>query len=320
MMTRSNGQFHVPTLAIIGVGMIGGSLSLGLKQRHCVDRVVGYGRNRANLDQALSLGAIDEIADSPLAAAGAADIVVLATPVGAMAGLLAEILPVIDNAKIVTDVGSVKKGVAEQAVSILGDKASRFVPGHPVAGKEHTGVAAATQDLFEDHKVAITPLDQSDPAAVQRVIAMWEAVGAETVTMGVGEHDRVLGMTSHLPHVLAYAMVLYFANTGDREKCYEMAGGGFYDFTRIASSDPVMWRDICRMNLPEVLGHIAGFQQQLDTITGLLESGDDDQIQTLFAAAREARSKVGERRKAVTNVDDEAVALGKRRIKQLVNR
>lgn len=319
-MAESKQQIHIPTLAIIGVGMIGGSLSLGLKQRDLVGRVIGYGRSKPNLDQALTIKAIDEVAASPRAAAEAADIIVLATPVGAMADVLEEILPALDKHKIVTDVGSVKKGVVEQATRILGEGINRFVPAHPVAGKEHAGVVAASPDLYENHKVAVTPLDSTDLDALEKVKEMWRGVGADIVTMDVIEHDRVLGMTSHLPHVLAYAMVHYFASTGDRDKCFEMAGGGFYDFTRIASSDPVMWRDICRMNLPEVLGHIAGFQEQLETITRLLENGDDDQIEALFAAAREARGKVGERRKAVSNVEDQSARHGKRRVKQLVNR
>jgi len=310
----------IPTLAVIGVGMIGGSLALGLKQYKRVGRVVGYGRSKSNLDEAIGLNAIDQIATSALHAAQEADVIVLATPVGVMGEILGEILPALNDTKIITDVGSVKSGVAEQATDLLGPLSHRFVPAHPVAGKEHTGVVAATRDLFEHHKVAITPMANTDQQACAIVAAMWQAVGAEIVYMDAVEHDRVLGMTSHLPHVLAYAMVHYFASTGDREKCFEMAGGGFYDFTRIASSDPVMWRDICRMNLTEVLRHLDGFRDQLDHITRLLHDGDDDQIEALFSAARQARAKVGEKRKAVSNVDDSSILMGRRRIKQLVNR
>ena len=220
-------SFHLPVLSIIGVGMIGGSLSLGLKKRRLVDRVVGYGRNHENLERALELGAIDEIAVSPEAAADGSDMIVLATPVGVMGGIMQQMLPVIAPDTVITDVGSVKAGVVEQARQNLGDQVHRFVPAHPVAGKEKSGVSAATADLYEQHRVAITPMEESDPDAVESVAAMWRAVGADIVQLGVTEHDRVLAMTSHLPHLLAYTMVQYFAADDDREKCYEMVAGGF---------------------------------------------------------------------------------------------
>ncbi len=297
MENNSAEDFHCPNIAIVGVGLIGGSLALALRKIGAVDHVIGVGRSHQNLELAMELGVIDEIADTAFAAAEKAQIIVLATPVGAMAGTMKEIVPALDQHKTVTDVGSVKHGVVRQARDILGQKFDRFVPAHPVAGKEHSGVRAASADLYHQHKVAVTPLADTDPRALARIESMWRAVGADVVTMGVSEHDRVLAITSHLPHVLAYAMVHYFAASDDREKCYEMAAGGFYDFTRIASSDPVMWRDICRMNRQQLLDNIQGYQRKLTHITELLESGDDNQIESLFASARKSRAIVTERRK-----------------------
>ena len=311
-------QFHVQTLAVIGVGMIGGSLSLALKQRGLVSKVIGVGRSRANLQKALSMKVIDEIAIDVVEAARNADIILLGTPVGAMPTLLAQMVPVLDQNKIITDVGSVKQGIVDQAKQIMGHNISRFVPAHPIAGKEHSGVGAASADLYERHKVAITPNADTDPDALQTIVNMWRSVGADVVKMGVEEHDRVLAMTSHLPHVLAYAMVHYFAGSADREKCYQMAAGGFYDFTRIASSDPAMWRDICRMNKGQVLSHIQGFQENLSDIVKLIENGNDDAIEALFSDAKKARAIVTEKRKA--RQEHDATKDGRQRVQQLVNR
>ncbi len=291
-------KFHIPTIAIHGVGLIGGSLALGLRKAGSVGHVIGVGRSQLNLDMAVELGVIDEIADSLQVAAEAADVIVLATPVGTMEEGLKQVRPVLDQHKIVTDVGSVKQGVVAQAKNCLGVSLNRFVPAHPVAGKEHSGVTAASADLFEQHKVAVTPLPETDLVALKTVESMWRSVGADVVTMEVEEHDRVLAITSHLPHVLAYAMVHYFAASSDRDKCYEMAAGGFYDFTRIASSDPEMWRDICKMNRQLLLDNINGYKQKLAHITDLLESGKDDELEALFSSARNSREDVTQRRKS----------------------
>ena len=312
-----NSGSRISVLAIIGVGMIGGSLSLGLKKRGLVDRVIGFGRNRENLDRAVELGAIDEIASSIGEASSQADMVVLATPVGVMADVMQMVAPALREQAVITDVGSVKQGVVEAARSNLGDRLARFVPGHPVAGREHSGVGAAGADLYENHRVALTPLAESDADAVERVETMWRGVGADIVRMQVEEHDRVLAMTSHLPHLLAYAMVHYFAADRDREKCYEMVAGGFYDFTRIASSDPVMWRDICGMNRDAILHRIRGYREKLENLEHLVASGNDLELEALFSSAREARAVVTERRRV--SPSSEQVS-GSRRVRQLVNR
>ena len=320
MSPKTNNEFHVPVLAIAGVGLIGGSLSLALKQRKMVDRVVGLGRSKENLLKALELGAIDEIAESPSAAAEAADIIVLATPVGAMLGILKEMRPALNDKKIITDVGSVKSGIVEQVLPLMGPLSPRFVPAHPIAGKEHSGVLAASESLFEDHKVAITPSVETSEDACQTVEDMWRAVGADVVKLGVQEHDRVLAMTSHLPHLLAYTMVHLFASGKDKEKCYEMAAGGFYDFTRIASSDPEMWRDICQMNKEQILLHINEYKNALDHMTSLIQKERYEEIELLFSSAKAARAVVTERRKVEADHGDAERQRGKKRVQQLVNR
>ena len=300
----------MPVLAVIGVGLIGGSVARALKAGNRVGKVIGAGRSRANLERALDLGVIDAIADDPAHAAEQADIILLAVPVNAMAGVLESLRPVLDGNeagnKIVTDTGSVKAGVCEAAAAVLGDKISRFVPGHPVAGKEHSGVDAATADLFENHNVVLTPLAHTDADALEQIRQMWAATGARVSTMEVSRHDRVLSVTSHLPHVLAYAMVDFFAAGGDTDDddgdqdladCYDMAAGGFYDFTRTASSDPEMWRDICLMNRGQILRHIDRFTARLRHIGRLIDQSDGDALEALFTNARETRSRVTERRK-----------------------
>ena len=289
--------FHVPTLAVIGVGMIGGSAALALKRRRAVGKVIGAGRSRANLERALELGVIDHIADDPASAAAQADIVLLAAPVNAIVGLFEAILPALDRHKVVTDVGSVKREICEAAAATLGSRARRFVPGHPVAGKEHSGVAAAGADLFDNHNVVLTPTAHTDADALATVRRMWEAAGARVSEVDAEVHDRVLSVTSHLPHVLAYAMVDFFAAADDPALCRDMAAGGFYDFTRTASSDTEMWRDICLMNRAQILQHLRQFTQRLERIGELIERSDGDALARLFDAAGATRATVAERRK-----------------------
>ena len=295
-------RFGVRRLAVIGVGLIGGSLALALKRQKLVGKVIGAGRSRANLELALRLGVIDEIADDAASAAEKADVIILAAPVNAMAGLFELILPALTPDKIVTDVGSVKAGVCEAASAILGSpEIARFVPGHPVAGKEHSGVDSASADLFENHNVVLTPLASTDTDALELIRRMWAATGARVGIMEVELHDRILAVTSHLPHVLAYAMVDLFADPGGNPKelpyRYEMAAGGFYDFTRTASGNPQMWRDICLMNRAQMLRHIDRFSAHLGRIRQMIDESDSDALERLFGAAKETRSMVAERRK-----------------------
>ena len=294
-----DGPVYVETMAIYGVGLIGGSLAIRLKQHNAVGKIIGVGRSRENLETALKIGAIDEIQSDPLEAAKQADVIVLATPVNTIAGLLGTIRPAIDSSKIITDVGSVKSGIVASAKTELGDMFSRFVPGHPIAGKEKSGIVAADGGLYENHKVILTPTSETDSQACELIYKLWALTGATVRIMEVEDHDRVLSVTSHLPHILAYVMMDFLSTSKDRENCYEMAAGGFYDFTRTASSDPEMWRDISIMNGPRLLEHIKEYQRQLSVVSRMIEEGDHQAIEDLFGAAKKARSRVTEKRKKV---------------------
>ncbi len=289
-------KFYTPRLAIFGVGMIGGSVALALKRHQRVGHVIGVGRSRANLEKALQLGVIDQIIDAPLPAVEQADVILLATPVNTIAGLFQKILPALDQSKIVTDVGSVKRGICDAAAATLGEQNSRFVPGHPVAGKEHSGVVAASADLFEEQNVVLTPAANTDADALETIRQMWSVIGARVSIMDPQLHDRVLSVTSHLPHVLAYAMVDFFANCEDASHVYDMAAGGFYDFSRTASSDAEMWRDICLMNRAQILQHIDQFKLRLDNISDMLVRTDGAALENLFASAKKSRLRIIEKR------------------------
>ncbi len=290
-------SLFIPTLAIIGVGLIGGSLAIALKHAGKVGRIIGVGRSRSNLETAQQLGAIDEIQVDLKQAVRESDVILLATPVNTIADLLNAVAPEISGSKIVTDVGSVKRGIVNAARDALGKQYSRFVPGHPVAGKEKSGIAAASGDLFENHKVILTPTEETDSDACQTIEKMWAVVGATVKLMNVDDHDRVLSITSHLPHVLAYVMMDFLSTSPERQSCYEMAAGGFYDFTRTASSDPEMWRDISIMNRTRLLEHIAKYQDQLKNVARMIAAGDEKAIEDLYASAKQARSLVTEKRK-----------------------
>ena len=292
--------FFIPTLSILGVGLIGGSLASALKKAGVVGHVIGVGRTRTNLDRALELGVVDEVVLDLSEAIERADVVVLATPVDTMDKLFESIAPHLNASKVVTDVGSVKGGVVDAAKRRLGDQFGRFVPGHPIAGKEKSGVGAASASLFVDHKVVLTPDDETDPDASARIERMWREAGADVRTMNVVTHDRVLSITSHLPHILAYSMMNLLADSDESSECYQMAAGGFYDFTRIASSDPVMWRDISLMNRRELLAHIDRFQAELSTVSQWIKNGQSEALRTYFSTANANRGLVVDHRKPRT--------------------
>lgn len=276
-------------LAIIGVGLIGGSLSLALKKAGKVNTVIGYARTEATRQQALALGVIDQAATSISAAVENADVIVLAVPMGAMAGALAEIAPHLSEQMIMTDAGSTKGDVVESAMSILGDRISQFVPGHPIAGTEKSGPAAAFATLYQDQKVILTPIEQTDSRAVKVIKAMWSDSGATVSTMSAAHHDHVLAATSHLPHLLAFNLVGLLAQGDDVNDVLRYAAGGFRDFSRIASSDPVMWRDICLANDNAILALLKQYQQQMHEIEQAIEQKNGDYLLTLFQSAKQAR-------------------------------
>jgi len=268
---------------------------MSLKQAGKVQHVIGVGRSKANLEMALKMGVIDEVITDPLDAARRSNVIVLATPVNTVVDLLPIVQPAIDSEKILTDVGSVKSTIVDAARVTLREGFERFIPGHPIAGCEKSGVMAATADLFRNRKVVLTPTIESDPGAYTTIQNMWLATGADIKVTDIKTHDRVLSITSHLPHVLAYVMMDFLATSDDRMDCYEMAAGGLYDFTRTASSDPEIWRDISMMNSVQLLHYIKEFQLKLDSIKELLQQGDSRAIESLFANAKHARSKFTER-------------------------
>lgn len=282
----------IDKLAIIGVGLIGSSLSLALRQTESVGTVVGYGRNRENLEKGVELGVLDSFADSIAAAVKQADVVVVAVPLGAMRGVFAELKSALPATSVITDVGSSKGSVVGDARSELGDLFSRFVPGHPIAGNERSGVEAGFATLYQNRRVILTPLAETDVDATALITAMWQDCGAEVETLEVAHHDKVLAATSHLPHMLAYALVHHLSNLNDHEEIFRYAAGGFRDFTRIASSDPVMWRDVCIANGDALLELIGQYQQELDRVAEAIGNADAEQLLKLFSRAKSERDSL----------------------------
>jgi prephenate dehydrogenase len=275
-------------LAVIGVGLIGGSFALALKQAGKVSHVVGVGRNRANLDLARERGIIDAIAGDARAAARAADIVLLAAPVAQFPGIFAQLQ---DCAALITDAGSTKRDVVAAARAALGAKVAQFVPAHPIAGAEKSGAGAASAELFRARRVVLTPLEENSPGAVAQVQALWQACGARITRLDPEEHDAVLAAVSHLPHLLAYALVHDIAGRGNAEQLISYAAGGFRDFTRIASSHPEMWRDICIANRDRLLEELTRYSAQLGLVEKLLQAADGEALEKLFTRARDVRNR-----------------------------
>lgn len=274
-------------VAVVGVGLIGGSFALALKAARACGEVVGVGRGAANLKLALEQGVIDavgaDIAD--------ADLVLVATPVAQYPRVLAALAPRLKASTIVTDAGSTKRDVIAAARAALGAKIAQFVPAHPIAGAERSGASAASAELFRNRRVVLTPLPENPAAAVQAVEAAWQACGARVSRMEAAEHDAVLAAVSHLPHLLAYALVHEVAGRADSAQLFGFAAGGFRDFTRIASSHPEMWRDICVANRDRLLDELDRYLAKLQAVRPLVENGDGAALEKLFAEARAARQR-----------------------------
>ena len=278
------------TLAIFGVGMIGGSLARALRQANACDRIIGYGRSPANLQRALDLGVIDQALTDAASAATAADVIVLASPLATTEPLLRQIRDALGQDTIITDVGSAKGCIVEAARRALKPGQLRnLVPGHPIAGKEKSGVDHAHPDLFKDHLVILTPVPETDPAQLRRIRRLWELVGARVVEMEVSTHDAILAATSHLPHMLAYALVDCLARSRESEEIFKSAAGGFADFTRIASSNPEMWHDICLANRDNLLVMLDRFRGHLDEIRAAILHNDGRPLLEIFTRAKQAR-------------------------------
>ena len=277
-------------LVIIGVGLIGGSFALALRQAGRVREVVGVGRSAANLREAMERGAIDRAESDLSAAVKDADLVLLAVPVGQMAAVMAAIAPHLSAHTIVTDAGSTKCDVVALAHRHLTGHLARFVPAHPIAGAEKSGAAAASAELYRNRNVVLTPMPEIDPAAVRTVRAMWEACGATVREMTPQTHDEVFAAVSHLPHLLAFALVEDIASRDNSEELFSYAASGFRDFTRIAGSSPEMWRDICLANRTALLRELKVYQAQLARLHALLEQGDGKALEQVFNHASQARN------------------------------
>jgi prephenate dehydrogenase len=279
-------------IAIFGVGLIGGSFALALKKAGAVAQVVGVGRKRETLEQAQRLGLIDQIAEGPDAVAQAlkdCDLVLIAAPVAQTGAILASILPYLDAHTIVTDAGSTKSEVVAAARAALGDKIGQFVPGHPIAGREVHGPEAALAHLYQGKRVILTPLPENSAQSLAVVRQAWELCGAQVDTLSALQHDAVLAAVSHLPHMLAYALVAQIARAEDAQLKFGLAASGFRDFTRIAASSPEMWRDIALGNREALLDEIKTYQQMLEHLRGLIERKDAAGMEQLFALASEKR-------------------------------
>jgi len=279
----------IKNLAIIGVGLIGGSLALALKKAGLVEQVTGYSRSAAARDEALALGIVDVAAESLKEAVADADMVFVAVPMGAMQTVFEQMAPYLKSQVIVTDGGSAKQQVVEAARLALGDKFDRFVPGHPIAGTEKSGPSAAFAELYQQHRVVLTPVAETDKSALDQVRKMWQQAGADVFEMEVEHHDVVLAATSHIPHVLAFNLVSMLARREDCDEVLRYAAGGFRDFSRIASSDAVMWRDICLGNRNAILELLQQYRSGLDQIEKAIRQDDGDYLIDIFGRAKRAR-------------------------------
>ncbi len=278
-------------LAIIGVGLIGGSLARALRQAGHCQRIIGCGRGEDNLRQARELGVIDAYTQDPAEAAREADLVVIAVPLGGMAEIFRLINPALPADALITDVGSAKLSVITAAREMLSREVlPRFVPAHPLAGAEKTGVAASSAELFRQRRVVLTPLPENDETSLDKMTEMWRVTGAKVSRMDPWQHDRILAATSHLPHVLAYTLVDRLLTLESREgEIFAYAASGFRDFSRIASSDPRMWRDICLANREAILEMLEDYEKSLRNFRFALERGDGESLQALFQRAKQAR-------------------------------
>lgn len=280
----------ISRLVICGVGLIGGSAALALRAAGAVERVVGIGRSRASLEAAQRLGVIDEIATDWSQALAGAEVVLIAAPVGQLLAITAAMAPYLDPETLVTDAGSTKRDVVEAVRRNLSGHLPNVVPAHPIAGAERSGVEAAQATLYRDRRVVVTPLAENTPAAIDRVFALWRACGALVSSMSPEEHDRLFAAVSHLPHLLAFALVHEFAARDDADRLFGFAAGGFRDFTRIASSHPEMWRDICVANRQALIGELDAYTAELARLRALLVNGDGAALEATFSLARTARN------------------------------
>jgi prephenate dehydrogenase len=279
-------------MTVVGVGLLGASLAKACKERGLVEEIVGHGRNRENLEKAKSLKIIDHYCADLSEAVNDADLIVLCTPVSTIVPLIKNMISEIRPGTLITDVGSVKDPVVSEADKLIPD--GNFVGSHPIAGGENSGLEASTADLYQDAKCIVTPTEATNKTALEKINALWQAVGMNVIRLSAEEHDFIFGAVSHLPHIVAYALMntLGALRTKDDREVTAFSGAGLKDITRIASSDPVMWRDICLSNRKHSLDLIDLFQIKLDEIRSIIEKGDGQTLKNEFIAANNYRLKV----------------------------
>lgn len=282
-------------LVVVGVGLIGGSFAAALRRAGQVGEIVGVGRSADSKREALELGLIDRAESDWAAALAGADLVLLAMPVGQMEAVMSAMLPHLPAHTVVTDAGSTKGDVVAAARRCFGERVRQFVPGHPIAGAEKSGPQAARADLYERRRVVLTPLAENGGAAIELVRQAWLACGALLTVTTPEHHDRWLASVSHLPHLLSFALVSELAARPNAEEIFNLAGGGFRDFTRIAGSHPEMWRDIFFANREALLTELSAYETELARYRALIESGDAAGLESLIGTAREARTAWAQR-------------------------
>lgn len=281
----------IQQMTVVGVGLIGGSLCRAVRQAGFVSKIIGFDQQDIEVRRAVELGVIDIAGGSLQAAIASSQLILLAVPVGATESVLRMIQPYLNGGQVVTDVGSSKANVLSAVERVFGHPLENFVAGHPIAGKERSGVEASTPDLFRGHRVILTPVESTALSAVDLVTEMWQSTGAIVEQLGAEQHDLVLGATSHLPHVLAYATVDTLANLPYVDEIFRFAAGGFRDYSRIVSSDPVMWRDICLENRDAILAVLDRFESHLGGIRKAIERRDGDALEASFTAAKSVRDE-----------------------------
>ncbi len=282
-------MFKIERIAIVGVGLIGGSTALALKRAGVVGEVIGVGRNAASLAEAKRLDVIDRACDLAEAAANA-DCILIATPVRQMPAIFAAIAPHLKANAIVMDAGSTKQDVIAAARIGLGHKIAQFVPAHPIAGRETSGVGAADATLYESRKVVLTPVVENPPEAIAKAEAIWRACGANVQTMSAEAHDAIFAAVSHLPHMLAFALVDEFAGRPNAKTLFAFAASGFRDFTRIAGSHPEMWRDIALNNREALLAEMDLYIKKIAQFRELVAQSDAAQIEAVMQRSHDAKT------------------------------
>ena len=292
-MAITNPSSNYGTVTIVGVGLIGASLGLALKKAGVVTKVLGVGRSKTNLDQAQKMGAIDGVVDL-VGAAKQSDVIVLCIPVAQMRSAFEVIEPHLEPRTMITDAGSTKGDVILAAKEVLGKKVCQFVPAHPIAGGAQHGASAAKADLFQGKHTIICPLQENSPQDTALITGFWETVGSTVKKIGSVQHDAIYAAVSHLPHLLSYALMASVVNSEDADQKLDHVGAGFKDFTRIAASNPEMWRDICLGNRTAILKELDQYLLIVNHMRKLVAEGDGDGLEKLFNQASRARQDLDE--------------------------